>query len=374
VLRDLLMLAGFGVVTAAVAIVVASLFVRGGLSLRNSLIGIRARVSAANREMSMSFSDSLLDSLKRPVLVLGLFCIFWGFWNFFRAFGFDLHQVAFASVAVVMAAAGGLVAILLMHSVVKLLDAIVKLAEAVWEVLPRLAVLLGCVAGIWVTAYFLRRVSPPLFTWPTGISIALLSGLAFVAVATLSAGLADRRAQKSRWRASVPAIAAAMRAGDWDRAIEMAREAGPATPGALMAHTLEAFRIYVKEGDLDRAITAARQAAKWSSGEVSRHAKESLAMLRTIGSVAPIVALFGTVWAIVRAFDIISTTPSPSPQLIAGTIETAFLVTAICWINATVSILIHRFFAADVRQLQEELDTVQAELLHSLSKSRRASR
>jgi biopolymer transport protein ExbB/TolQ len=374
VLGDLLILAAFAVVTAAIAIVVASLFVRGGLLLRNFLMGIRARVSAANREMSMSFPGSILDSFKRPVLVLGLFCIFWGFWNFFRAFGFDLYQVAFASLAVAMAAAGGLAAILLMHSVVKLLDWLVTLAEAIWEALPRLAVLLGCVAGIWLIAYFLRRISAPVFTWPIGISIALLSGLAFVAVVTLSAGLADRRAQKSRWSTALPAIAAAMRAGDWDRASETAREAGPATPGALVAHTLDAFRIYTKEGDLDLAITAARQAAKWSSGEVLRHAKEAVATLRTIGSVAPMVASFGTVWAIVRGFQIIATTPSPSPQLIAGTIETALVDTAICWVIATVSILIHRFFAADVRQLQQELDTVQAELLDSLSRSRRASR
>jgi biopolymer transport protein ExbB/TolQ len=326
------------------------------------------------QETSVSFPGSIMDSFKRPVLVLGLFCIFWGFWGFFRAFGFHLYEVASASLAVVMAGAGGLAAILLVHSVVNLMDWLVQLAKRIWEVLPWLAVLLGCVAGVWLIAYLLRRVSAALFTWPIGISIALLSGLAVFAVVTLSTGLTDRRAERNRWRAAVPAIAAALRERDWDRAIEKAREPGPATPGALVAHTLDAFRIYMKEGDLDRALQAARQAATWSSAEVLRHANQGIATLRTIGSVAPMVALFGTVWAIIRAFRIISTNPSPTPPLIAQTIQTALIATAICWIIATVSILIHRFFAAGVRQLKKELDTVQTELLDSLPKSRRASR
>lgn len=373
-LRDLLILAAFGVVAAAVAIGAVSLFVRGGLLIRDFLIGFRTRVSAVSQETSVSFPGSIVDSFKRPVLVLGFFCIFWGFWSFFRAFGFHLYEVAFASLAVVMAAAGGLAAILLVHSVVNLMDWLVQLAKRIWEALPRLAVLLGYVAAIWLIAYFLRRVSAALFTWPIGISIALLSGLAVVAVVTLSTGLTDRRAERNRWRAAVPAIAAALRERDWDRAIEKAREPGPATPGALVAHTLDAFRIYMKEGDLDRALQAARQAAKWSSAEVLRHANQGIATLRTIGSVAPMVALFGTVWAIIRAFRIISTTPSPTPQLIAQTIQTALIATGICWIIATVSILIHRFFAAGVRQLKKELDTVQTEILDSLPKSRHASR
>ena len=374
-LGDLLILAAFGLVTAAVTIGFASLFVRSGLLLRNFLIGTWTKVfTVSSRETPLPFPSSILDSLQRPLLVLGLACIFWAFWNLFRTFGFDLYQVALASLFVVLAAGLGLVVILLMYRLVKLMDWLVTLTEALWEALPFFAILLICGLGIWFVAYFLRRLSTALFTWPTSISIALLSGLAVLAAANLFTGLAHRRALRDRWTTAVPAISSAIREGDLEQAIELARKAGQGTPGALVAHTLETFQLYITEGNPSRSIAAARQAAKWSSGEVLRHAEKSMAMLRTISSVAPIVALFGTAWALVLAFRTISATPSPPPELVASAIRTALVDTAIGWAIAAISVLVYRIFAAGRRPLKEQLDTLQVDLLESLAKLHRASR
>ena len=69
-----------------------------------------------------------------------------------------------------------------------------------------------------------------------------------------------------------------------------------------------------------------------------------LAVLASIGSTAPFVGLFGTVWGIMHALTEISKTGSASLDVVAGPIGEALIATAIGIATAIPAVLAYNFF------------------------------
>lgn len=77
---------------------------------------------------------------------------------------------------------------------------------------------------------------------------------------------------------------------------------------------------------------------------IQRYHERGLAELATIGSTAPFVGLFGTVWGIMHALQDIGKSGSASLDIVAGPIGEALIATAIGIATALPAVLAYNFF------------------------------
>ena len=77
---------------------------------------------------------------------------------------------------------------------------------------------------------------------------------------------------------------------------------------------------------------------------IQRFHERGLAELATIGSTAPFVGLFGTVWGIMHALQDIGKSGSASLDIVAGPIGEALIATAIGIATALPAVLAYNFF------------------------------
>lgn len=83
-----------------------------------------------------------------------------------------------------------------------------------------------------------------------------------------------------------------------------------------------------------------------ATGEASRiYLGKNLVVLNTIGNVAPLLGLLGTIVGMITAFDAIAVAGTGDPQVVAGGISQALVTTAAGLIVAIPTIVAHRFLA-----------------------------
>ena len=89
---------------------------------------------------------------------------------------------------------------------------------------------------------------------------------------------------------------------------------------------------------------------------IKRYHERGLAELATIGSTAPFVGLFGTVWGIMHALQNIGQTGSASLDVVAGPIGEALVATAIGIATALPAVLCYNLFLRRLRVHATELE------------------
>jgi biopolymer transport protein TolQ len=94
----------------------------------------------------------------------------------------------------------------------------------------------------------------------------------------------------------------------------------------------------------------------------------SLSFLATVGSTAPYVGLFGTVWGIMNAFLSLSTVQQATLQAVAPGIAEALIATAIGLFAAIPAVIAYNRFTDDVDRLVTRYDTFQEEFLALLQR------
>lgn len=88
-----------------------------------------------------------------------------------------------------------------------------------------------------------------------------------------------------------------------------------------------------------------------------------LVVLASIGSTAPFVGLFGTVWGIMHALTDISRLGSASLEVVAGPIGEALIATAIGIAVAVPAVLAYNFFLRRLKTSSDNLDDFAADLI-----------
>lgn len=89
---------------------------------------------------------------------------------------------------------------------------------------------------------------------------------------------------------------------------------------------------------------------------LQRHLESGLAVLASIGSTAPFVGLFGTVWGIMHALQNISTSGSASLDVVAGPIGEALIATAVGIATALPAVLAYNYFLRRMRLAVADLE------------------
>ncbi len=89
---------------------------------------------------------------------------------------------------------------------------------------------------------------------------------------------------------------------------------------------------------------------------IQRYHERGLSELATIGSTAPFVGLFGTVWGIMHALQNIGQSGAASLDVVAGPIGEALIATAIGIATALPAVLAYNYFLRHLRLRISELE------------------
>lgn len=146
------------------------------------------------------------------------------------------------------------------------------------------------------------------------------------------------------------------RAGDVDRFAED-RHKGEGPSARILAAGLGEWRRSTSRPVVDRAGVRERLAAALDSavaGEMDR-LSDRLNILATVGSVAPFVGLFGTVWGIMRSFSAIAAQQNASLAVVAPGMAEALFATAIGLFAAIPAVIAYNRFSHGLGRIEARL-------------------
>ncbi|WP_341793790.1 MULTISPECIES: protein TolQ [unclassified Rickettsia] len=97
--------------------------------------------------------------------------------------------------------------------------------------------------------------------------------------------------------------------------------------------------------------------------------EKNLSFLATVGSSAPFIGLFGTVWGIMHSFQSIATSKNTSLAVVAPGIAEALLATAIGLFAAIPAVIFYNYLAARITFMNNKIEDFISELNSILSKA-----
>ena len=196
---------------------------------------------------------------------------------------------------------------------------------------------------------------------------AVMVGLAFASVVTWTI-----------WLVKTLELAAANRAvrrtlGMLRRAPSLAA-ATKAVPGTSGGAAGAVVRAALAEMETSRALPAegVKERAAIAINRIEAHAARRMVLgtglLATIGSTAPFVGLFGTVWGIMNSFIGISKAQTTNLAVVAPGIAEALLATAIGLVAAIPAVIVYNVFSRAIANYKASLADASAETMRHLSR------
>ncbi|MCX8279789.1 tonB-system energizer ExbB [Phyllobacterium sp. 0TCS1.6C] len=178
----------------------------------------------------------------------------------------------------------------------------------------------------------------------------VMLGLAFASLVTWTVWLAktlELAGARVRAYRALNAIGSARTLQDAERALE-----GKGGPGALLVSAArEEVRLSSDtHGHVGPEGLKERVASRLSriEAQAGRRMSRGTGVLATIGSTAPFVGLFGTVWGIMNSFIGISQSQTTNLAIVAPGIAEALLATAIGLVAAIPAVVIYNVFARSI--------------------------
>ncbi|WP_449255077.1 tonB-system energizer ExbB [Bosea sp. (in: a-proteobacteria)] len=199
---------------------------------------------------------------------------------------------------------------------------------------------------------------------------AVMIGLAFASLVTWTIWLAkalELAAAKTGARRALRRIEAADSLGEAARTVSGKDGKLRGAVGALLAAAQDETR---RSADLGEDGTKERAAIALSRIEAraGRNMARGTGLLATIGSTAPFVGLFGTVWGIMNSFIGISQSKTTNLAVVAPGIAEALLATAIGLVAAIPAVIIYNVFARAITGYRATLSDASGEILRHLSR------
>lgn len=198
-----------------------------------------------------------------------------------------------------------------------------------------------------------------LFSSDSPVVSATLLLLVLLSVVTWSVALFKLRRQVQDRRRNRLFLNSFWAARDWNAAAQLAgagegdvaqlAQAGFAELKALGEDRQDLMHTGAPQEVLERQL---RQQVQ----NIQRFHERGLAELATIGSTAPFVGLFGTVWGIMHALQNIGSSGAASLDVVAGPIGEALVATAIGIATALPAVMSYNYFLRNLRVRITELD------------------
>ena len=135
------------------------------------------------------------------------------------------------------------------------------------------------------------------------------------------------------------------------------RGAEPLPTAAVLSAGLDEWRRSTRGAVVDRSGTRERLASRMNAAMASEldRLSDRLNILATVGSVAPFVGLFGTVWGIMRSFTAIAGANNTSLAVVAPGIAEALFATALGLFAAIPAVIAYNRLSHGLDKLEARL-------------------
>ena len=196
---------------------------------------------------------------------------------------------------------------------------------------------------------------------------AVLIGLAIASVITWTIWIAkgfELLGAKRRLRSE---IATLKKARTLTEASDGARKEG--TLAHLLVHdALEEMRLSANSREREGIKERVSFRLERLVAACGRNMSNGTGVLATIGSTAPFVGLFGTVWGIMNSFIGIAKTQTTNLAVVAPGIAEALLATALGWVAAIPAVVIYNVFARSIAGYKAQVSDASAHVLLLVSR------
>ncbi len=200
---------------------------------------------------------------------------------------------------------------------------------------------------------------------------AVMIGLALASVWSWAVAI-DKWLQIRKLEEGARLIEAALAEGRGVDAIEESAKPGDAMARVVaigMAEARHARRIPNQtEAGLGRAIERMERVMQAATAREMARAERGLAVLATIGSSAPFVGLFGTVWGIMNAFRGIAQSRDTNLAVVAPGIAEALFATALGLLAAIPAVIFYNWLAGSLDRFATRLDALSDDVIARVSR------
>lgn len=178
-------------------------------------------------------------------------------------------------------------------------------------------------------------------------------------------------AAKKQSREFAPRVAQALKNDRIEEAINISDKHKKSHLAMVVNAGLQEFRAHGQSSDISgEEVDASKRALQRAIAIKSAEFKRGLSGLATIGSTAPFVGLFGTVFGIINAFTGMKSAESAGIGAVAGGIAEALLTTALGLAVAVPAVWLFNYFTGKVDGFIVEMDNSASELIDYFLKNR----
>src|SRR5215203_799950 len=178
-------------------------------------------------------------------------------------------------------------------------------------------------------------------------------------------------AAKKQSREFAPRVAQALKNDRIEEAINISDKHKKSHLAMVVNAGLQEFRAHEASTDISGdEVEASKRALQRAIAIKSAEFKRGLSGLATIGSTAPFVGLFGTVFGIINAFTGMKSAESAGIGAVAGGIAEALLTTALGLAVAVPAVWLFNYFTGKVDGFIIEMDNSASELIDYFLKNR----
>jgi biopolymer transport protein ExbB/biopolymer transport protein TolQ len=178
-------------------------------------------------------------------------------------------------------------------------------------------------------------------------------------------------AAKKQSREFAPRVAQALKNDRIEEAINISDKHKKSHLAMVVNAGLQEFRAHEQSADISGdEIEASKRALQRAIAIKTAEFRRGLSGLATIGSTAPFVGLFGTVFGIINAFQGMKNAETAGIGAVAGGISEALITTAFSLAVAVPAVWLFNYFMGKVDGFVVEMDNSASELIDYFLKNR----
>lgn len=207
--------------------------------------------------------------------------------------------------------------------------------------------------------------------WVALAVIVILLIMSMYSIAIMVERFLTYSAAKKQSREFAPRVAQALKNDRIEEAINISDKHKKSHLAMVVNAGLQEFRAHDGSSDISGdEVEASKRALQRAIAIKSAEFKRGLSGLATIGSTAPFVGLFGTVFGIINAFTGMKSAESAGIGAVAGGIAEALLTTALGLAVAVPAVWLFNYFTGKVDGFIIEMDNSASELIDYFLKNR----
>jgi biopolymer transport protein ExbB/biopolymer transport protein TolQ len=208
--------------------------------------------------------------------------------------------------------------------------------------------------------------------WVARVVLIILLIMSIWSIAIMVERYLSFSAARNQSREFAPKVAALLKNQKVDEAINLSDKYKKSHLAMVVNAGLQEFRAHQLSSDISgEVVDASKRALQRASSIKIAEFRRGLSGLATIGSTAPFVGLFGTVFGIINSFVGMREAESAGISAVAGGIAEALVATAVGLAVAVPAVWLFNYFVSKVDNFVVEMDNSSAELIDFFLKQRR---